>query len=416
MPRPLESGLVRIFRYFTGIAMVYFATIWIYGEMDPESSYSLQMQSLLNLASNLLVFIYLSIPWLEYKLRNLYLPIALVFYTGITVISNMFFFLELSDISIIITRSWTLVPILLVPLVIIAWQYSFFYVLVFVIFTNVIELFIFIFAVKEINFQTLPVVGLPVIRAFAFGTVGYTVERLMKIQRYQKNRLIRANIQLGQYASTLDTLATSRERNRLARELHDTLAHTLSGVAINLEAVKTIVHSDQTDVLTLLDHSLSATRSGLEETRRALQDLRAQPLEDLGLTLAVQSLVTTFSERESIHAQIEIDPEIPVLPPQIEQTIYRITQEALENTNQHAHADHVSVALTYDRNRVLLRICDDGRGFELKNVELENHFGIKGMRERAAVVGGNLSVTSTVEKGTTIQFVWEKPDDQDTDM
>jgi signal transduction histidine kinase len=375
------------------------------------------MQSLLNMASNLVLLIYLSIPWLEQNLKKLYLPIALVLYTGITVFSNLFFFLEPdADISSIISRSWTLVPILLVPLVIIAWQYRFAYVLLFTVLTNAIELVILVFMVKEINFQTLPVISLPIIRAFAFGTVGYIVEQLMTTQRHQKNKLIKANIQLGQYASTLDSLATSRERNRLARELHDTLAHTLSGVAVNLEAVKTIVDPSQTDVLTLLDHSLSATRRGLEETRRALQNLRAQPLEDLGLPLAIESLVKTFSEREGIDTEVEINHEIPVLPPQIEQCIYRITQEALVNIEQHANASHVAVVLDNVKNKIFLKVADDGRGVDLKAIQKENHFGIKGMRERAAVVGGLLSVTSKAEKGTIVQFEWEKPDDQGSNM
>jgi signal transduction histidine kinase len=417
MGRPLEPGLVRIFRYFAGIAFIYFAILWGYGIISPHPSVTLQIQSLMNLPTSSSLFVYLSLPWLERHLKKWYLPIALVTYTVATVFSNLIYLYDPNtDLYIIIARSWGLVPILLVPLVLIAWQYSFSAVLAFTIFTNATELLILFLVVKKVTFETLPILGLPIIRAFAFGTVGYIVERLTDIQRTQRRKLVMANIQLGQYANTLESLAVSRERNRLARELHDTLAHTLSGVSVNLEAIKTMLTPGQGDVGAMLDHSLTATRQGLEETRRALQDLRAQPLEDLGLELALRSLVKALADREAIETDVKFSADLPALPPDVEQSLYRITQEALENIARHADARHVSLRLEAGGKRVTLTIEDDGKGFNSKSTPVEGQFGIKGMRERAGVAGGTLTVGSRPGDGTTIRFVWERLDDQSPDL
>jgi signal transduction histidine kinase len=417
MEKPIEPGLLYIFRYFTGIAVIYFAILAGYSAFAAHSNSSQQTLSLINLGTNLFLFIYLAIPWLQRKLKRVYLPLALCLYTGLTVFSNIIYIFEPgTDSTTMIINSWELVPILLIPLVLISWQYSFRYVLLFIICTNGTELVIMYMTLKEINYATLPILGLPIIHAFAFGVVGFIIERLMDIQRKQKHRLLMANIQLGQYANTLDHLVTSRERNRLARELHDTLAHTLSGVAVNLEAIKTMIAPEQKEVTVMLDHSLAATRLGLEETRRALQDLRAQPLEDLGYPLAIRNIVQALSDREGISTTITIEPDLPVLPPDVEQSLYRITQEAIENISRHADANHVTLEMKKSGNKIELIISDDGNGFAFKENRMSSHFGLSDMRERAAIIGAKLNIDSHPGKGTTVHLVWEKMNDQDFDL
>lgn len=397
--------------------MLYFGILWIYGILSSEPNLTLQLQSQLNLLINGCLVIYLTIPWLERTLKKWYLPIALTSYTVATVFSNLLYLFDPSaDLYIIVARSWALVPILVVPLVMIAWQYSLPAVIVFTIFTNGIELIILAMVIQDLTFTTLPILGMPLIKAFAFGTVGYIVEQLVGTQRRQRRKLIMTNIQLSQYANTLDHLATSRERNRLARELHDTLAHTLSGVAVNLEALKTMVPPDQTQMQKMLDHSLSATRNGLEETRRTLQDLRARPLEDLGLALAIKGQAQTFADRTGIHTQVDISSDLPTLPPDVEQSIYRITQEALENVSRHANAKSLILNLLADSQSVQLTITDDGSGFSLKRKEDNKNFGITGMQERAAAVGAVLKVESEPGHGTSVSFLWERINDKNPDL
>jgi signal transduction histidine kinase len=206
------------------------------------------------------------------------------------------------------------------------------------------------------------------------------------------------------HAATLEQLTISRERNRLARELHDTLAHTLSGVAVQLEAVKSLWGVNAEEARALLEQSLNHTRSGLTETRRALRALRATPLEDLGLALALRNLAETMAERSGLTLDLCIQENLNNLSSSIEQGIYRVAQEALENTARHAMARHVKVELVKNDENLILAIMDDGRGFDLHGVDTESHFGLRGMRERAEAMGGTLEVESRSVEGTTVRL------------
>jgi signal transduction histidine kinase len=244
------------------------------------------------------------------------------------------------------------------------------------------------------------------IRTISFIVVGYMVVRLMTTQREQRRALAEANTQLAHYAAALEQLATSRERNRLARELHDTLAHSLSGIAVQLEAVKTLWENSPEDARAMLEQSLATTRSGLTETRRALQALRASPLEDLGLALAVRSLAESVAARNGLALDLEAPERLENLSPDLEQGIYRVVQEALENITQHAHARNVKVQLSQTDGHFTLTISDDGKGFQMESVDMINQFGLQGMRERTEMLGGDLEVESQPGRGTTIRLAW----------
>lgn len=418
MRHTIEPGLLRIFRYFTNVALVYFAIIWIYGLLTTGSVLSLQVQMLVNLVVYLGLAGYLSWSGLEKRLKQYYLPIALAIATIIPVMSNFIYIIDPSqaNINTIISRSWLWLPVLLVPLVLIAWQYNFRAVLAYTILTNGLELIVLLVVVDKVTVETLPLLGVPFIRAFSFGVVGDIVCNLIDTQRLQKRKLIQANIQIGQAASTLEHLAVSRERNRLASELHDILAHTLSGLAVNLEAMKTLINPEQTEVNVMLDRSLQTTRLGLDETRRALKALHAQPLDELGLLLAMKHLVNDASERAEIQIEFVTPDKLPTLPPDVEQSVYRITQEALENIVRHADASSARVELSSPNNRLELIIQDDGHGFDPAAVDKNNRFGLRGMQQRASAIGADLEVISRPEKGTSIHFVWERYLDQGSDL
>src|SRR5574338_511532 len=170
MDRPIEPGLLRIFRYFTGVAMAYFALVWIFTFIETGQGFSLQLQSSLNFATNLALFGYLSWPWLARRLKRWYLPLALLAATVIPVFSNLIYLAAPpeTDLFRIIVRSWLVLPILLVPLVLIAWQYRFRYVLTFIIFSTLIELTSLYPQINGLDIDTLVLLGLPLLRAFAF--------------------------------------------------------------------------------------------------------------------------------------------------------------------------------------------------------------------------------------------------------
>jgi signal transduction histidine kinase len=223
-------------------------------------------------------------------------------------------------------------------------------------------------------------------------------------------------VRLAHYSATLEQLAISRERNRLARELHDTLAHTLSSLAVQLEAVRSLWERDPAGARALLDTSLAATRGGLGEARRALQALRAAPLEDLGLPLALRRLAEAAAERAGIALDLRLPERDPELPPDVEQCVYRVAQEALENVVRHAQASQVAVHLEQDGRQVTLLVRDDGQGFDSAQLNGDQRFGLQGMHERARLVGGQLELTSRPGGCTTLRLVVGGGDDSRADM
>ena len=233
--------------------------------------------------------------------------------------------------------------------------------------------------------------------AGVFLLVGYIVTRMMNAQRAQRR-------ELAAYAATLEQLTVSRERNRMARELHDTLAHSLSAVSVQLEAADGALDDSPETAHMLLTKALAQTRSGLTETRRAMQALRASPLEDLGLGLAIRNLAESTARRGGMAVDIQIAEPLPALPPAVEQGVFRVAQEALSNVARHAGATQLHVQLEAN-DELILTVRDNGRGFDAEATGVNGHFGLQGMRERAEMVGGTLKVQSAAATGTTVRLV-----------
>ena len=409
-----RSPVIQTFRYFTGIAMAYFPPLSLITALQTGQLVNLsQIQSYVNLAINGVLFGYLSWTWLEKKLKSYYLPIALIAATIVPLFSNLIYLASPQESAqLTIIRSWLLFPILIVPLVLISWQYRFRVVLGFIFLTSVIELTILFSRLQTINFETLPILGVPLIRAFAFGTIGHIVTRLIDTQRAQQKKLIEANLILSEHANTLEQLTTSRERNRLARDLHDTLAHTLSGLTVNLESIKILLGNDHPEINNRIDHALENTRNGLTDTRRALSDLRAKQVEDLGLPLALAGLAENAAARGNFELLITLPDHMPDIPGEIEEVYYRITKESLENIVKHAQARKASLVLASRDHLLELMIEDDGVGFDILEDPPADTLGIQGMRERAAETGSDLSIQSTPNQGTQIKLIMELPNVQ----
>jgi len=301
-----------------------------------------------------------------------------------------------------------LLPFLLVGFLLVAWRYSWpFMLLVILGITGLNIAIILSFSVPENPAGAPPFRGfltIPLIQMVIFLAVGFSISYLMNRIRKQQQSLEDANVSLTHYASTLEHLTTSRERNRLARELHDTLAHTLSGLSVQLETIKAYWDVDQNLARSSLEKSIEVAHSGLEETRRALKALRASPLDDLGLTLAIKTLAKEAAARGNLDLDLSKSGEIPALPPDVEHTIYRIAQEALTNVVNHARAKILTLKLEYIEGKVSLVVHDDGIGFDIEKSHKASHFGLVGMHERAGLIGGELRVTSSPGSGTTVRL------------
>jgi len=154
----------------------------------------------------------------------------------------------------------------------------------------------------------------------------------------------------------------------------------------------------------MLDRSLDGTRSGLTEARRAIQALRAAPLEELGLGGAVVELAVRATESGSLPVACDVGEDLGELDPEIEQAVYRIADEALANAVRHSGAAKATVRLDRRGNRVRLAVWDDGEGFDVSADPAGGHHGLRGMRERAELIGARLELVSRPGGGTTLHL------------
>lgn len=294
-------------------------------------------------------------------------------------------------------------PVLLIGLVLVAWYFKLPGMIIFTLGISLFEIII-VLIFKGTHDPRLPVlIFIILIRMVCFLVVGVFINQLIQSLRRQQASLQTANEKLNHYASTLESLTITRERNRMSRELHDTAVHTLSGLAVQLETANAYMDVQPETAKQLIMQSLQSVRSGLSETRRALKALRASPLEDLGLPLALQNLLQRAAERSKLKLQTDI-PQTLNLAPDIEQTIYRITQESVENIIHHANAQTLKVEIRINGSDLELHIQDDGIGFNSMHANPNGHYGITGMQERAQFIGGTLNINSQPGLGCEINF------------
>ena len=291
-------------------------------------------------------------------------------------------------------------PVLFVALVLVAWEYELPQVILFSIATTTLELSLIYFSTID-NRNIYVFIFIAIIRTISFIAVGVFISLLVARLREQGESLREANANLTHYASTLEQLTVSRERNRLARELHDTLAHSLTAISVSLETAKAYFDIDPIQTRDFIEKSLDATHLGVDETRRALKALRSSALEDMGLGLAIQRIAESAAARFHLNLKIDLPTPMPSLSPDVEQAIYRITQESVENIVNHSRAKNFSVRVQ-SNGHTTLTIQDDGVGFDTKSKEPTDHFGLVGMRERAELAGGKLKVESEKGKGTMV--------------
>jgi signal transduction histidine kinase len=297
-----------------------------------------------------------------------------------------------------------MVPILGVTLTLAAWQYRWKDVALFSAVISILRALYFLVTIGVDNPDFYPNLLGTIMFPFSFFTIGMFIYMLFNQLRVSQQELRQTNTKLQHYASTLEQLATTRERNHIARELHDTLAHTLSALSVQLESMKAYWDVDPVVARGMLETSLQVTRSGLEETRRVLKAVRASPLEDLGLRLAILQLAQETANRGNLALKIDIPERLSPLPPDVEHCLFRICQEAVANVFYHANATCLHISLDQTAETTTLKIIDDGIGFELKASKQPGHFGLVGMQERADLSGGHLTVESHLGRGTTIQL------------
>ena len=238
--------------------------------------------------------------------------------------------------------------------------------------------------------------------ALVYGTgivfvVAFT--RMAASERDARLALADANQQLREHAAQVEELATARERNRLAREIHDNIGHYLTVVNVQIEAARAILPQDRPRALNHLAQAQTLTQEGLAEVRRSVAALRAAPTISLPLTEALSKLVEQWNTTE-LNVVLMVTGMVRPLTPQAELTLYRTAQEALTNVGKHAHATYVHLALDYSNHQtVCLQITDNGGGSD----DAPEGFGLLGVRERAQLLGGAMRVRSALGQGFTLE-------------
>jgi two-component system NarL family sensor kinase len=212
----------------------------------------------------------------------------------------------------------------------------------------------------------------------------------------ERSRLFEKSAQLG----------ALEERNRLAREIHDTLAQGLAGIALRLEMVDALIEAgaDATRTRQGVRAALELARHNLEEARRSVLDLRAAPLEGRTLCEALESLVAAWHADGNPEVKLELLGANRPLEPRVEIGLYRIVQEALTNIAHHAHATSVSVRLLLAPEHAEVTVEDNGVGFEPYKT-IKGRHGLIGMNERAKLLGGWLQIQSGPNEGTRLHVI-----------
>jgi signal transduction histidine kinase len=198
-------------------------------------------------------------------------------------------------------------------------------------------------------------------------------------------------------------LAIMKERNRLARDLHDSVTQALYGVTLYAEAgARQLLSGDWEMAAEHLGEIQTTAQESLREMRLLIFELRLPMLKTEGLTAALQARLDSVEARVGMETDFRVEGD-GRLSPEVEEGLYRIAQEALNNTLKHAQARKVTVLLHHNQRTVTLEICDDGKGFEPMEAREGGGFGLRGMEERATRMGGNLTVDSKLGKGTNVK-------------
>jgi len=218
-------------------------------------------------------------------------------------------------------------------------------------------------------------------------------------ERQSREKLSKAHEQLRQYALRIEDQATLQERNRIAREIHDSLGHTLTAQSIQLDSALLLLSSDTEKTGQFLKAAKQLCTQALQEVRQSVAILRSDPLQEQSLESAIANLVNEFRTTTTIQPECTINLSQP-LPSKVNTTVYRIVQEALTNITRHSEATAVIIQLVQQGQMLYLLVKDNGKGFNpLQN---STGFGLQGMRERTAALGGKFNLISQPGTGCLV--------------
>ena len=208
--------------------------------------------------------------------------------------------------------------------------------------------------------------------------------------------------QLQNLLDTRQELATVDERNRLARDLHDSVKQQLFATTMQLGAAESLMATDPDAAKNHLAEANQLAKHAQKELTGLIQELRPAALEGQGLPEALRAYAVDWSRHAQINANVRLQNEQP-LPLALEQILFRVAQEALSNISRHSQAAYVDLHLSWQDDTFTMTIKDDGIGFDMETITAG--FGLKSMAERLEGINGRLSITSGVGEGTAVQAI-----------
>lgn len=240
---------------------------------------------------------------------------------------------------------------------------------------------------------------LPYGGGFAFFAAAAVALVQQQKERQRAERLLRdledAHHQLRDYAARIENLAVAEERNRIARDIHDSLGHYLTAMTMQLQAARQMVRSEPVQAAASIQKVEDMARESLAELRRAVAALRESPLDSLPLPEALAKLVEDFGS-SGILAELQVEGEPRSLPASLKTVLYRAAQEGLTNVHKHAYASSVTVALCFAQQVVSLKVLDNGVGM---GAGQSGGYGLVGLRERVQLAGGRLEAGNQAQGG-----------------
>lgn len=211
-----------------------------------------------------------------------------------------------------------------------------------------------------------------------------------------------AHEKLQEYAIQVEELTVEQERNRLARNLHDSVTQTLFTMTLTTETAKILIDRDKKQAVEQLDNLLDLSRSALAEMRSLIFDLRPTAVAEMGLLPALEQHLARLEEHNNLKVDLQVQGE-PNLEDAEAQRLYFIAREALNNIVKYAEVSEACIALEFGEEKVVMEVEDQGKGFDLSSADpTKKKMGLSSMRERAEKFGGNLTIDSKIGVGTKI--------------
>lgn len=201
--------------------------------------------------------------------------------------------------------------------------------------------------------------------------------------------------------NTIKELYTTIERNRISRELHDSIGHSLSTIVINLRAIEKMSRDDSEKAGEMASTLTEFSKDALLKLRQTLSELKPSEISAKSIQIAIEELINNFSELSAIHVNFGVSKNLWELGEHRELVIYRIVQEFLSNSAKHGKPKSINIFMNYGQTELILTLKDDGVGTD----EINENIGLKGIRERIIEVGGNIQYSSTIGDGFFMRVV-----------